>query len=450
MKLARRLVALSLALAFSLEAAALTPFEKADLQDQLAEKFLEFRRLYQKRQYDSAIEGLDAMVTRKTICPELFYNLGLVYYTRGEGFDCVMARDYYTYYLKTAPDSHLAPYIATRLEGLRKKAEALVKDRSLYRSLANRVLREASERPLGSISARAVAALARRRSPEIVTQLKEEFVGESKQTPFAVIEILSDAGDSQATPMLIDIARNPSMSNRLDAVRLLARTPRDAAVADALNDLSIDSDRAVRVAAAEILLEQGDRGVVSILEAVLVDLSAFQGCGIAAILARHNSEEGTRYLERCTGRQNPAVRVAAAAFLASMGQDQYRDILREFAEEAPGDRGGVNYLAQVALWRMNDAETVGTFEKRIAGETRIGSQATIDIMCRFPNPARKDLLNAAFDKADDARRMRVAATLAVMGDDRRLDFLARQLIADRWTTRIDAASAILYYYDLGG
>jgi len=450
MKPALRLLTVSLAVGLSLEAAALSSFEKVDIQDRLGEQFIEFRRLYEKRRYDSAIDGLEAVVTQKTLCPELFYNLGLVYYTRDEGFDCVMARDYYTYFLKTAPDSHLAPYIATRLEGLREKADALVKDRSLYRSLAERVLREAAERRLGAISARAVRALAQRRSPEIVAQLKEEFVGESKQTPFAVLEILSDAGDSQATPMLIDVAKNPSMSERVQAVRLLSRTPRDAAVADALNDLSIDSDKTVRVTAGEILLAQGDRGVVSILEAILADLPPFQGCGIAAILARHNSDEGTQYLERCTKDQSPAVRVAAAAFLASMGRDEYRSVLREFADKAPGRRGDVNYLAQVALWRMNDAETVSAFEKRLAEGSRLDAQTIIDVMCRFPNPAQKDLLNASFDRAGGGRKMRVAATLAVMGDDRRLDFLAQQLIADHWTTRIDAASAILYYYDLGG
>ena len=450
MKLASRFVVLFLGLALSLAAAAVTPFEKADIQDRLAEHFIEFRQLYEKRQYDSAITGLEALVTRKTMCPELFYNLGLAYYTRDQGFDCVMARDYYTYFLKTSPDSHLAPHVAVRLEGLRRKADELVKDRTLYRSLAERVLHEAAERPLGTISARAVRALARRRSPDIVAQLKEEFVAESRETPFAVIEILSDAGDSQATPMLIDIAKNPSMSNRVDAVRLLARTPRDPAVADALNDLSVDSDKTVRATAAEILLEQGDRGVVSILEAILADLPPFQGCGIAAILARHNSGKGTQYLERCTEDQSPAVRVAAAAFLANMGRDQYRDVLREFADKAPASRGDVNYLAQVALWRMNDPETVRTLEKRITEGTPFDAQTTIDIICRFPNPAQNDLLNTAFDRAGAARTMKVAATLAAMGDDRRLDFLARQLIADHWTTRIDAAAAILYFYDLGG
>lgn len=419
-------------------------FEEKQLSRQATKALYEIQSNYADEDYDTAIDKLYDLLARGAVCPEVFYNLALCYYTRNGDIDCIFARDYYNYFLVMSPDSPAAPEVQRRLDSLRIETAMVAADGASYRELASATLAELARRPVGMVSAQAVAILAQRGDPEAVVQLESRMAGAPPTLAFTIARIFAESGRPEATASLVKIARNPSRPERREAVELLASLPQTAETAAALAELVVDQDREVRGAAARVLLARGDRDAADILKKLLETASPVEGCTMAAVLAKAGEDEGREYLQKSLVSKNAYVKVVAAGVLMRLGDEDARKVLEE---SAGGTLSGTRYVAKVALWQAGDGSTAKAFEAAVTGAEGPEKAEAIEIIAEYPRGENIDLMIKAFVGAEGEMQIAIAEELAAMGESSVLGFLADRMVNSSWSTRIKAARAMLRYYD---
>ncbi len=241
-------------------------------------------------------------------------------------------------------------------------------------------------------------APARKRLQEMV-QDENRQVGEPDLRVLpAVIYALHRLGEEKYATLLGDLIMHAEPRIRANAVWAMGKLGEPSARRVLRSLIDDETNPMVELNMVEALALLGDRKALGVLESYRMASDLDQRMVAVRLMGRINGPRFLRVLERMTGRQNPRVRIAAAAELARHGQltdgmyeyaldalNEPRDVLDEtigqFREVTSSDIASLQQVAGRALGKMGRESAVDPLMKKLKqGDAKLRLVSAVSLL----------------------------------------------------------------------